>query len=573
MRVFYAIILSALSFLSYAQAYPVFLDGQVDEWSNSTHFINDEVGDGNTLDLIQLKALNDNNYLYLYLSFYEEINLNTNNNLVLLIDTDNNPATGFSMNGMGAELKWHFADKKGFAYLNEVETVVDQTELGFRALPTVTSNKFEIAFNRNVVIGGVALFQNNTIKIQTYLEEAYGDKLPEMGQVFSYTIDQTPLAEFTELTLEKEEPSHLRLMTYNVEHDGIAEPDRVAYFERMIRAANPDIITFNECWDTNPEYIKQKLDQWIPIGGSGWHTSKVVYGNITASRYPIIKNTSVVGGSRLAASHVDLPDTYHTDMVVVNCHLKCCNNEGDNSARQYEVDGLISFIHSMKNGSSAFSVPENTPFVFMGDFNLVGDSQQLHTLINGDIENTQYFGEGGFPDWDNSPMGDVISTGINKNMAYTWRSDGGSYWPGRLDFIFYTTSQLVKQKSFIMETDYMSQEALTKYQLYSSDSRRASDHFPHVADFEFKTYNRIKNKDTGEALIKVSTNTHTLRINSALSISRTEIYDLNGRQLLTNKQTLENGVLQMSINAIQSGIYLLRIKTGKGFINQKFFKP
>lgn len=573
MRVFFSIILGALSFLINAQSYPVFLDGLTNEWSNSTHIINDEVGDGNMLDLIQLKVLNDNNYLYLYLNLYEEINLNTNNNVVLLIDTDNNAATGYSMNGIGAELKWHFAKRSGYFYTKSDTIKVSQTELGFRALPTVTSNNFEMALNRDAVIAGVALFQNNTIKIQTYLDEDYGDKLPETGQTFSYNIDQTPLAEFTELTLEKEDDSHLRLMTYNVEHDGIAEPDREPYFERMIRAANPDIITFNECWDTNPEFIKQKLDQWIPIGGNGWYTSKVVYGNITASRYPIIKSKSVVGGSRLAASHIDLPEAFHTDLVVVNCHLKCCNDEGDNGTRQYEVDGLISFIHSMKSGSSSFSVPENTPFVFMGDFNLVGESQQLHTLINGDIQNTQYFGDGGFPDWDNSPMGDVISTGINVNMAYTWRSDGGSYWPGRLDFIFYTSSQLEKQKSFIMETDYMSQEALNKYQLYSSDSRRASDHFPHVADFQFKTYNSIKKEDTGESLIKVSTNTNILSINSALSISQTEIYDLNGRQLLTNNQTLENGVLQMSVKTIKSGIYLLKIKTGTGFINQKFYKP
>lgn len=573
MRVFFSIILSTLSILSSAQSYPVFLDGLSNEWTHSTQSLNDEVGDGNTLDLIQLKVLNDNNYLYLYLGFYEEINLNTNNKLVLLIDTDNNPATGYAMNGIGAELKWHFAEKRGYFYGLDTVFRIDQTDIGFRALPTVTSNYFEMAFNRNAEISGLALFQNNTVTIQTYLDEDFGDKLPELGQTFSYTIDQTQLEPFNEVTLEKEDASHLRLMTYNVEHDGIQDPVRETYFQRIIKAANPDIITFNECWDTNPDYIKQKLDLWIPIGGGGWYTSKVVYGNITASRYPIIKNTSVVGGSRLAASHIDLPEAFHADMVVVNCHLKCCNNEGDNASRQYEVDGLISFIHSMKTGSSVFNVPENTPFVFMGDFNLVGDSQQLHTLINGDIQNTQYFGEGDFPDWDHSPMGDVISTGVNKNMAYTWRSDGGSYWPGRLDFIFYTSSQMVKQKSFIMETEYMSQEALSKYQLYSSDSRRASDHFPHVADFQLKTYNRIKKQNSGASLIKISTNSNSLAILSSVKFSQTEIFDLNGKMLVSNTLPTETETMQIPIDRIKSGIYLLKVKTDEGFVNQKFYKP
>ncbi|PKP09734.1 MAG: hypothetical protein CVU09_10570 [Bacteroidetes bacterium HGW-Bacteroidetes-4] len=174
--------------------------------------------------------------------------------------------------------------------------------------------------------------------------------------------------------------------------------------------------------------------------------------------------------------------------------------------------------------------------------------------------------------WDNSPMGDVISTGVNMNMAYTWRNDGGSYWPGRLDYIFYTTSQLVKQKSFIMETDYMSQEALNKYQLYSNDSRRASDHFPHVADFEFKTYNSIKTQNTSESL-KVNINSNSLLINSRVNFSKAEIYDLNGRLLTCHNLNKETNELQMPVSKIKSGIYLLKIKTETGFINQKFFKP
>jgi hypothetical protein len=124
-----------------------------------------------------------------------------------------------------------------------------------------------------------------------------------------------------------------------------------------------------------------------------------------------------------------------------------------------------------------------------------------------------------------------------------------------------------------METEYMSQEALNKYQLYSNDSRRASDHFPHVADFEFKTYNSIKKQNTGETLIKISSNQNTLCINSSVNISQTEIYDLNGRQLLTKKQKPDSSVLFLPVNKIKRGIYLLKIKTDTGYINQKFFKP
>jgi len=116
--------------------------------------------------------------------------------------------------------------------------------------------------------------------------------------------------------------------------------------------------------------------------------------------------------------------------------------------------------------------------------NLVGNSQQYYTIIEGDIQDTDSYGEGGFPDWDNSELEDIICRQTDKRMAYTWRHDNSEYPPGRLDFIFYTNSIMSTAKSFTLQTEIMSDERLENYGLLWDDTKGASDHFPIVADFD-----------------------------------------------------------------------------------------
>ena len=80
----------------------------------------------------------------------------------------------------------------------------------------------------------------------------------------------------------------------------------------------------------------------------------------------------------------------------------------------------------------------NTPISFSGDMNLVGYSQQYYTIINGTISDTNMFGNGGFPDWDNTPLKDQVCYFNEKNIAYTWDKKAfiGDYPPGRLILFF-----------------------------------------------------------------------------------------------------------------------------------------
>ena len=92
---------------------------------------------------------------------------------------------------------------------------------------------------------------------------------------------------------------------------------------------------------------------------------------------------------------IDVPDTLGGDVFFINSHLSCCGND---AARQDQVDEMMAWIVQNEGNLTV-----NTPIVYAGDLNLVGYAQQLETLLEGDIVQTQTYGQGGMPDWDGTP--------------------------------------------------------------------------------------------------------------------------------------------------------------------------
>ena len=268
-------------------------------------------------------------------------------------------------------------------------------------------------------------------------------------------------------------------MAYNTLGNGLKDNSRIDRFARIINAINPQIIGFNETGQTSEQDVYDVLAASL---GGVWYILKHNPENITASRFPIVGTWDV--HDKIKATLIDLDAELHNFpyMLFVVGHLSCCGN--DNS-RQEQADRFIEFVLDAKTPGGEITVPENTPIVFLGDMNLVGYSQQYYTIIEGDIQDTDSYGEGGFPDWDNSELEDVICRQTDKRMAYTWRHDNSEYPPGRLDFIFYTNSVISTAKSFTLQTEIMSEERLENYNLLWNDTKEASDHFPVVADFNF----------------------------------------------------------------------------------------
>ena len=471
-----------------SQSLPIFIDGTYGDWENAIYSQEDNLSDGGEIDFTKFTVSNDENFLFIKLEFSEETDLSDNNDIYLDIDADNNPNTGWEVNGIGSEMDWNFGGKKGYFNIGNSYEYIYFSDIQLRFLPTVTSNVFEIAVGRNVKPNGVDyLFTGDTIKLCFTDYTVNGDNIPDEGNFFIYVFDNTPVPLIEPILTEKEDTALLRLMAYNIQHDfdnnigGLDDPERIPGLKRIFQAVSPDIITINECWNVEISSAQNFLNTYLPLENDfGWYVNKSDGANITASRFPIIKTRRVYSGNSITACLIDLSEKGLENILVISAHFKCCDYD---ERRQKQADAVAAFILDCKTPGGVMDLPANTPFILMGDLNLVGLSQQLTTLITGDIQNTSIFGSPSSLDWDDSDLKDLISSQTDKRMAYTWRNDYSTYSPGRLDFMIYSNSVMQVEKAFILQTEVMPQERLELCGLEEFDTRNSSDHFPKVADF------------------------------------------------------------------------------------------
>ncbi|MCD4789872.1 MAG: T9SS type A sorting domain-containing protein [Bacteroidales bacterium] len=557
-----------ISEILYSQALPVCIDGKFEDWAGAIMSYTDIHGDGSEIDFYEFTVSNDNDFLFIKLVIDHEIKFNTDNDIYLYIDTDNNSNTGYYVNDIGAELGWKFGGRYGYFNISNTPVYVYCSDIQLRSAPTVSNNIFEIAIGRNVLPDGTnPLFVGDTLKICFRDSSPNGDYMPNIGESFTYIFDNTYIPPPEPVLFEKTDALFIRLMTYNTLNSGLIDPARTAVFKRLIKAVSPDIITFNECWYTSFQEAKNFLDEILPLNnGSGWHAWKIDGSDITCTRYPVIDNWLILTDHRLAASLIDLPDEYENDILVINAHLRCCDED---EIRQIEADAFASFILDAKTPGGIIDLPEGTPFVLSGDLNLVGLSQQLKTLTTGEIINTISFGNGGPLDWDNTDLEDLNCRQSDKRMSYTWRSDNSDHSPGRLDFAIFSNSAMKVEKAYTIQTEVMPQERLALYGLQFNDTRTASDHFPMVTDFSLSLNSGFKENFTEILELEIFPNPATDNLQILFDLSENnyvciKLIDISGKvlQKVIDKNLSEGKYFQkINIEDFDSGICFLVLET------------
>lgn len=561
-HVFFIAVFITASLSGQAQALPIAVNERFDDWTDEALLVEDDEGDGGNIDFLNFSVSNDADYLYLRLEVAEEILLNDDHNIGFQIDTDNNSATGYQINGIGSELGWYFANRQGYFTSSGGSTVtVYHNDIGFMALPTVSGIEFEMAIARDAVINGDPLFPANMVKFFFFDSSSGGDYIPNQGAAYTYTFDETATQAFVPLDLGKQHPDYIRVMTYNTLFDGLIDPARQDKFKRTIQALQPDIITFNEAWDTQSAQVQSLMNTWMPLSEANWTCVEADNGNITCSRWPITDSYRIWPDHRLTANLIDLPEVYGTDLLSVNAHLKCCGGSSNNAERQMEADAFAAFILDAKTAGGNFTIPQNTPIVLSGDMNLVGDRQQLVTLLTGDIQNTGTWGQGGPLDWDGSNLSDQISSHADDAHAYTWADGGSSYWPGRLDYVIYTDAVMDNMYAYTLDTRLMSSDRLAEYGLQADDSN-ASDHLPKVVDFLPHAYTAVNDKADVQNVFSLQQTGSAYRIYSAHIKGFTlKVFDTQGRLLHT--ENTDSGELYVKLDALSKGVYLLKVENGK----------
>ncbi|MBN2560865.1 MAG: endonuclease/exonuclease/phosphatase family protein [Phycisphaerae bacterium] len=310
----------------------------------------------------------------------------------------------------------------------------------------------------------------------------------------------------TDTFMDRHSPSDVRVVTYNVNWDSIfpdgdrknhrwRESSRAAAFRRIVAALRPDIMCLQEINPArNAQEVADIFDETVPLGDRNrWHVANGG-DSVIVSRYPlsmIAEVTDPPGQREQAMALVDLPNhAYDRDIYVMNEHYKCCDDNRSEEKRQQQSDALVSWMHDARSPDGSVGLPYGTPMVVLGDLNLVEGPGPLNTLLTGDIEDERTYGSDSPPDWDGSDATDAhpLHNGVGPD-DYTWREDGGSFKPARLDFIIFTDSVVATANKFVLNTTIMSPADLdaTGLQQYDVvlDPPGGFDHLPVVVDLRF----------------------------------------------------------------------------------------
>ncbi len=576
------------------QAARIGMDGYFDDWKNLSPLYTDPAGDAGAdqIDLDRLWVANDENYLFLRFSMTSaEISLQSGNALYLYLDTDNNSNTGLKAAGLGAELVWQFGSRKGMFYSAGRSAEVYFSHVGFVAMPTVTSVDFEISLERNSIPAfGAALFPGSTLRLALVSTASSGDRMPDSGSTLSYTFDDnTALPELGVLSLQQSPSADFRLMSYNIERDALFDSDKKAAFTRIFRAADPQVIALQEVYQNTAEQTRNLIAGMLPPpAGKNWYAAKVESDLVLVSLFPIRKTFEIETRSSTdfnAAFLLDLRPQVDSDLLLINAHLKCCSGQQNDEKRQHEIDAITAFIREAKKPGGVLTLAENTPIIVAGDMNLVGASQNLRSLVNGEIINTNLFGASAAPDWDGSPFVDLAPRHVATPMYYTWaaRAFTRNYAPSRIDFIFYIRSVLQVENSFALETTTMPADTLSAYGLQADDSNRGitSDHVALLADFRLPLSNSVAQSADKLPAGYVLLPNYPNPFNPQTVIRWTQpeagdvelsVLDVTGTEVRTLvRQRMSAGEHKVIFDAegLASGVYFYRLSVPGGYLTRK----
>ena len=150
--------------------------------------------------------------------------------------------------------------------------------------------------------------------------------MPNSGEIFIYTFDNSISSDVQVIDYVKNEPTNLRIMTYNVFSNGLKNNNRIDEHRRIFASSNADIITLQECGDTDYNDVLEFLN-------TSYENYPFIYpdlnsGNLTISKFPSIQSWQVA--NKIDAELIDLPDSiYSKDILIINGHPPCCgNNQG-----------------------------------------------------------------------------------------------------------------------------------------------------------------------------------------------------------------------------------------------------
>lgn len=459
--------------IAWGDQQPICINGLLDDWETVDSAATDPIGDSTDgPDFVALAVADDDHNLFLKIEASSSFDLSENNNLRLYLDTDLNASTGKSIGGIGAELEWRPGERSGTFFHAGSETFLYHTDITFRGQPTVTSHVFEVSISRSATPDGQnPLFAGSSVRLFVQ-DDANGDRIPNAGSAVTYTFDVGAAPPIEKRSVPRKQIDELRMITHNVLNDRPFSNQWQDQFFRQWISVRPDILHLQEIYSHSTQETQELIETCL--GGTwfsaGHNDCK------TISRYPITGSWSIDGN---LAVLIDTTASIGTPMLCINAHFPCCSND---EGRQEEADAVMAFIREAYQPGGALNLGDDVPVLIAGDLNLVGLAGQLETLITGDIADNGWFGPDFLPDPDGSSLHNTVSRLTEQRMGYTWRSDNSWFWPGHLDYMIFSDSNLQRSHDFLLDTREMSLDELEGNDLQEQDSS-SSDHLLFCVDF------------------------------------------------------------------------------------------
>jgi exonuclease III len=557
-------ILLSICWVSQISGQSIVLDEAYDDWSKP-HIIShtDPKTDGSATDILDVRLSNDEKYLYIYVSTSSVFNIQSNNDLTMYIDIDNNASTGILKNSIGADLVYTFGDRSGRFYQGSTSYKTWHNDIDLVTSPTVTSDRFEMRIARKFLAENRSFTMAPTIKVVIADDKSGGDTAPNNG-AYSITFDDNLKSLIKPISLSKQSSSDIRYVSYNVLKDNLFDPSLTANYKRVINAIKPDIIGFCEIYDRDGKTTGALIESFLPSSGSQkWYTDEASPDIRIVSRYPITERISLDGNG------VFVLNVNGKTMLYIMTHLPCCDNE---TGRQQEVDKIMKFVRDVRYGISSLNIPQNTPIIISGDMNLVGFRDQQQTFVTGNISNNTQFGPDFRPDWDESDLEDAKPLTTNQACTSTWYNDFGSYSAGRLDYFFYSGSVIKLKNNYALLTYNWSNAQLSAAGLQAYDVEKASDHAPVVADFSFDLSTSTHDVAKIDLLAHINNDILYVHTQSAEQISHCELFNIMGQSLPLSIEYLDDHIVVNLATLQTSQVYFLKCMVNSQVSTLRFVK-
>lgn len=548
---------------------PVIIGAGTAEWDARTPAATDPASDAGsgTNDLATLWIESDADYLYLAAQVGAPVLLNASNSLVLALDTDDDASTGFSTQGLGAELVWRFGSRSGTLYTASGSRSVEWSDIEFWTAPQITSDRFEMALPRNPASGVLPVVSRSRVRVA----------LSTSQDAITAVADLSSQARAREaVDLSKQAPSHVRVLAYNVLRDQLFESSSQAAYQRVLRAIRPDLVVFSEIYGPSASDTAGRLAALLGESADDWYGAKAGPDVIVVARTPVALISEVVGNGLF---RVQAPSGSGPDWIVAGMHPPCCTND---SGRQDEVDAMVAAIRDLR---ASGSIAADAPLVVAGDMNFVGNARQLETLFGGDIVNEARYGADAPPDTDGSPLTDQAPRATGSPVAFTWRSPSSNFPPGQLDYLAFSDAVLSAGRSFVLFTPGMTAAELSANGLEANDaagrqgSGFASDHLPVVTDLYVTggTDAAPSPSSPGVEILGLAPNPVrdqvTLQFRARTpGLAAVSVYDALGRRVRQRGAVVGGGAVlavALDVRGLAPGVYVVRVETAAGVASRR----